>query len=115
MITGLLTVTIPTGPYSVQVGNSITIPCILSGLPAATQVRWKKIQNTITTDINIASGGGKYAGSLTSTPGLTIHNAVKSDSANYQCTATNVVGTSSSQETFLSVFGSKLNCCNLFC
>ncbi|XP_052061302.1 hemicentin-1-like [Mytilus californianus] len=63
------------------------------------------IQNTITTDIDIASGGGKYSGSSTLTPALTINNAQKSDSANYQCTATNVVGTSSSQESFLNVFG----------
>jgi hypothetical protein len=42
-LSGLLTVSVPQDPYDVQDGNSITIPCIVTGNPMATEVRWKKI------------------------------------------------------------------------
>lgn len=105
VVGGLLSVTIPPDPYSVQVGNSITIPCIINGSPAANQVRWRKIQNAVPTDIDVTTAGGKYSGSTTSTPALTINNVLNSDSAFYQCTATNLEGTSSSNQVFLSVTG----------
>lgn len=104
---GLLTVSVPQDPYDVQDGNSITIPCIVTGNPMATEVRWKKIENGVTEDIDVLSSGGKYAGSSLRTPSLTINNAAKADSAYYQCTATNVEGTSSSQEIFVNVYGGK--------
>jgi len=40
---------------------------------------------------------------------LTITNAVSGDEGNYICTASNVVGTGSSQQTFLDVTGSMYN------
>jgi hypothetical protein len=40
-------------------------------------------------------------------PSLTILNIAQSDEANYICSATNIAGTSSSQQAFLDVTGSK--------
>ena len=106
-LSGLLSVSVPQDPYDVQDGNSITIPCIVTGNPMATEVRWKKIENGVTEDIDVLSSGGKYAGSSLITPSLTINNVAKTDSAYYQCTATNVEGTSSSQDIFVNVYGGK--------
>lgn len=107
VVGGLLTVSVPQDPYDVQDGNSITIPCIITGNPMVTEVRWKKIENGVTEDIDVRSGGGKYAGSSLITSSLTINNAAKTDSAYYQCTATNVEGTSNSQQIFVNVYGGK--------
>jgi hypothetical protein len=49
----------------------------------------------------------KYSGVSLGNPSLTIINANEADSAVYKCYGTNLVGTAESQQTQLSVIGSK--------
>ena len=103
-----MTVTIPQPSYSAILGtNSVTITCFISGNPSATSVSWNKNLNGVQTDLDIANSNGKYQGGSVNNPSLTILNVAQSDEANYVCSATNLVGTSSSQTAFLDVTGSK--------
>ena len=102
----LLTVTIPQPSYSALIGsNSVTITCFVSGTPSASSVSWTKTQNGVQTTLDITNSNGKYQGGTVSTPSLTIRNIVQNDEANYVCSATNLVGTASSQTAFLDVTG----------
>jgi hypothetical protein len=104
----LLNVQILQNSYSALLGsNSVTIDCTVTGNPAATSVSWTKTQGSQTTNLNIANNSGKYQGATVNTPSLTILNIAQSDEANYVCSATNIVGTASSQTAFLDVTGSK--------
>jgi len=101
-------VAIPQPSYSAVLGtNSVTITCTVSGTPSANSVAWTKIQGGQTTNVNIANSNGKYQGGAVNNPSLTILNIAQSDEANYVCSATNIAGTSSSQQAFLDVTGSK--------
>jgi hypothetical protein len=64
----------------------------------ANSVAWTKIQGGQTTNVNIANSNGKYQGGSVNNPSLTILNIAQSDEANYICSATNIAGTSSSQQ-----------------
>jgi hypothetical protein len=103
-----LNVVIPQPSYSSILGsNGVTIGCVISGTPSANSVAWTKIQGGQTTNVNIANSNGKYQGGSVNNPSLTILNIAQSDEANYICSATNIAGTSSSQQAFLDVTGSK--------
>ena len=105
---GLLNVVIPQPSYSSILGsNGVTIGCVISGTPSANSVAWTKIQGGQTTNVNIANSNGKYQGGSVNNPSLTILNIAQSDEANYICSATNIAGTSSSQQAYLDVTGSK--------
>ena len=104
----LLTVTIQSTSFNAVIGsNSQTLGCTITGTPQATSVTWTKTVGGQTTDIDVASNSGKYSGSTVSSPSLIIQSIAQSDEGNYVCTATNVVGTSSSQAAFFDVTGSK--------
>ena len=92
--------------YSVLIGQSRTLECLVSGSPSATSVYWQKVVNSVTTTINSNTNTNKYSGSTVTTPSLTVLNADQNDEANYVCFATNAVGTGNSGETFLDVTGS---------
>ena len=106
--------------FQVQVGNSITIGCTVTANPAVTSVYWTRDINGQSTIIGPSSNPSKYGGSTTVTPSLTILNADISDAGNYQCFATNNIGTGSSQQALLDVQGCKIIIyfhhvfCNLF-
>ncbi|XP_063428590.1 hemicentin-1-like isoform X13 [Mytilus trossulus] len=100
-----LTVQIPQSTYSVLLGQSRTLECLVSGSPSATSVYWQKIQGSTTTTINSNTNTNKYSGGTVGTPSLTVLNAVQNDEANYICYAVNAVGTGNSQQTFLDVTG----------
>ncbi|CAG2256290.1 HMCN [Mytilus edulis] len=99
-----LTVTIPQSSYSVLIGQQVTIPCTVTGTPSQTSVFWRKVVNGVQTNVDI-NGSSRYTGSSTSSPSLTIINTQSSDEGTYVCYATNSVGTSNSQNTFLDVTG----------
>ncbi|XP_076095861.1 basement membrane-specific heparan sulfate proteoglycan core protein-like [Mytilus galloprovincialis] len=98
-------VTIPQSQYSVTVGSSVTMVCTVSANPAHTSVNWQKVVNGVSTNINL-SQTNKYSGSTTSSPSLTIINAVIADQGYYTCSAQNSVGTGTSSQTYLGVSGS---------
>lgn len=102
---GILTVIVDQPSYSVNYGQTIQLVCTVSGNPSAQNIYWQKTKNGIQTKIN--SNSIKYQGSTTSTPSLTILNADSNDDASYTCFATNTIGTGQSQQTQLSVVGSK--------
>ena len=79
----------------------------MSANPVHTSVEWRKVTNTGTVPVN-PGVVNKYSGSTVNTPSLTINNADNTDSGTYICTATNAVGTGQSQQTTLTVTGSKL-------
>ncbi|CAC5393170.1 HMCN [Mytilus coruscus] len=101
------TVTIPSPTYSILYGNPITIECQITANPQHTTVTWETVNNGVPSTINIGNSA-KYFGGSVNTPSLTISNTVTSDSGIYRCSATNAVGTGTSQETTLSVTGSVL-------
>ncbi|VDH91359.1 Hypothetical predicted protein, partial [Mytilus galloprovincialis] len=104
-VTGnLLTVTIPQSSYSVLIGQQVNIPCIVTGTPTQTNVSWIKVVNGVPTDV-VINGGSRYSGGTIAAPSLTITNTQNSDEGTYVCYATNIVGTSNSQNTFLDVTG----------
>ena len=91
--------------YSVTTGNSVTLICTVSSSLPITSVQWQRnIGGSITT-INSNTNTPKYSGSTTTTPSLTIFNAVSSDVGTYTCFASNSVGTGQSTTTTLSVTG----------
>ncbi|XP_069115359.1 hemicentin-1-like isoform X2 [Argopecten irradians] len=89
--------------YAVTTGQSVTLACQVSGNPSVTSVAWQRTQNGVTTTLTIT--GSKYSGSSTSVPSLTISNVASSDNGNYVCTATNAVGTGTSNTVVLAVSG----------
>ncbi|VDI12391.1 Hypothetical predicted protein, partial [Mytilus galloprovincialis] len=103
-VVDFLTVTIPQSSYSVVIGQQVTIPCTVTGTPTQTSVFWRKVVNGVQTNVDI-NGNSRYSGGTTSSPSLTIINTQSSDEGTYVCYATNSVGTSNSQNTFLDVTG----------
>ncbi|CAC5377793.1 unnamed protein product [Mytilus coruscus] len=104
-VTGnLLTVTIPQSSYSVLTGQQVTIPCTVTGTPTQNNVFWRKVVNGVQTNVDI-NGNSRYSGGTTSSPSLTITNTQSSDEGTYVCYASNNIGTSNSQNTFLDVTG----------
>ncbi|XP_063420714.1 hemicentin-1-like [Mytilus trossulus] len=104
VIGGFLNITIPQSSYSVLIGQQVTISCTVTGTPTQTNVFWSKVVNGVLTNVGI-NGNGRYSGGTTSAPSLTITNTQRSDEGTYVCYATNIVGTSNSQNTFLDVTG----------
>lgn len=101
------TVNVPVPSNNVDFGNSVTLTCTVTANPPHTIVYWRKLRNGITTNINVAQSGGKYAGSTVSNPSLQINNAQLDDQGSYTCYAQNSVGTGQSTPTALLVTGSK--------
>ena len=104
--TDLPVVQILSNYYSVEIGQSVTIQCTVTANPSHQSVRWQKITNGVTS--NLDTSNNRYTGSTTGTPSLTISNVGNSDEGYYICTATNVVGRGQSSQTYLDVTGSKL-------
>ena len=112
---GALSVSVTPATHSAVIGdNIVVIQCTVSGIPQATSWYWTCLplesgsgsQTTITQGTNNAD----YTVSNSSTnPHLTIKTITAGDAGDYSCHATNVVGTSSSQQSRLAVSGGKLN------
>ena len=104
--TDLPTATILSNTYSVIVGGSVTLQCTVSGNPAITSVQWSRTVNGQQQSITIG-GNSRYSGGSVNSPSLVIANAANADEGYYTCSATNVVGTGTSQQTFLDITGSR--------
>ncbi|XP_065932028.1 platelet binding protein GspB isoform X4 [Magallana gigas] len=108
VVGSLPSVSIPLNAYSVNFGNSIKIPCTISANPSVTNVFWERIsQNGVPSSISLVPS--KYSGGNVITPDLTIANTDTTDQGFYRCLATNSVGTSTSDSTFLTVVGTSPN------
>jgi hypothetical protein len=83
-------------------GLTAEIRCTQTSNPLATTLTWTKIvsNNAIST---IAIDNNKYFGGSVLSPSLTITNLDASDEASYRCSATNAVGTGSSEIAVLTV------------
>ena len=93
--------------YTVNLGNTVSLQCVISADPIHTNVYWKKTVNSVSSYVNINSNNNKYGGATLSSPSLEIYNTVTSDEGFYVCYATNSVGTGHSSQTYLDVVGSK--------
>lgn len=91
--------------YTVLLGNTVTLECTVTANPAHTSVQWTRVLNGQVQNIDLTNS--KYSGSSVGTPSLTISGAQNTDEGYYTCTATNIAGTGSSQQTYLDVTGSK--------
>ena len=100
------TVTIQQPSYSVTTGGSVTLVCTVTSNLAIINVQWQRNVNGFITTITSNTNTNKYSGSTTTTPSLTIFSASSSDVGTYTCIASNVLGTSQSTSTQLSVTGS---------
>lgn len=105
IFTGIPSVLIPDSTYSVVTGSDITIPCTVSATPSATTVSWQRIVNSVTTTLTI--DGSKFTGGSVATPSLNIKDTDNSDQGFYVCSATNIVGSGQSSQSYLTVTGSK--------
>jgi hypothetical protein len=76
-------------------------------LKSHSSVTWQRIVNGVLTTVLV--DGVRISGGSVNSPSLTITNAVSGDEGNYICTASNIAGTGSSQQTFLDVTGSMYN------
>ncbi|XP_070202021.1 hemicentin-1-like isoform X2 [Littorina saxatilis] len=85
--------------YTQNAGQSQTIPCSYDAFPIPTRVQWTKNSQPL----DVINSGGKYAGSTTTNATLTINSLTREDAGTYVCTATNTMGTGSSQAVTLSV------------
>ena len=99
----MLNVDILGGPYVVEEGKSVTLQCNISGNSTLQSVHWFKNNSESSQLINVK---GKYSGSTTSKPSLTIHQISQSvDEARYICSAKNIAGWKNSSAVLLTVTG----------
>ncbi|XP_052103246.1 hemicentin-1-like [Mytilus californianus] len=96
-------IAIQSNRYTVLLGQTVTLVCTISANPNATSVRWYKVINGVQT--SLSTNAGKYNTPTVSSPNLIINSAAQSDIGYYVCTATNVVGTGTSSQTYLAVTG----------
>jgi len=106
-VTDLPVVTIPFKTNEVTVGGSIIIQCTVSSDLAVTAVKWTKTLNG-QTQIIPTHGNFRYTGGTINSPSLGITQATLADEGSYTCSATNFIGTTSSQQTYLYISGSML-------
>ncbi|XP_052103257.1 hemicentin-1-like [Mytilus californianus] len=105
-VTGNLpTVTVTLSNYNTNIGGTVILGCTVDATPAATNVYWQRIINNQQQSIDTTSSNSRYSGSTVSSPSLVITNAQSLDEGNYICYATNSIGTSNSQQTYLNVLG----------
>lgn len=90
--------------YSVLLGQTATLECTIVANPSATVVQWFKIENQQQQLIDTSDS--RYNTPTVSNPNLQISGAVGADDGYYVCTATNIVGTGQSAQTYLDVTGS---------
>lgn len=98
-------VTTPTVKYNAFYGDSMTIICDVFGQPEVTDVTWHSTTQNGSIDFS-GSGSARYDGSYL--PNLRVVRVTFQDVGNYTCSATNYVGTTTSQIITVKVNGGKL-------
>ncbi|VDI54451.1 hemicentin [Mytilus galloprovincialis] len=89
--------------YSVLLGNTATLECVITASPAASIVQWYRVINGQQQTID--SSSSNYNTPTVNNPSLRVLSAANSDEGYYICSASNPVGTASSAQTFLDVTG----------
>ncbi|XP_071150175.1 hemicentin-1-like [Mytilus edulis] len=103
----LPTVTVPQSSYSVPLGNTVTLQCLVNSTLTVTSVYWKRYRGKYSIAyIKFTTDANKYRGTTTTIPSLTIFNTEQSDVGTYTCFAYNGVGIGQSTNTILSITGS---------
>ncbi|XP_052061300.1 hemicentin-1-like isoform X5 [Mytilus californianus] len=101
---------IPQSSYTQITGQQIILGCAVSSPNSPLQeVQWTFTNNggQVTDPILVSTSNGKYSGSTTNSPSLTINNVASTDQGTYSCKARNLVGTSTNNPTTtLTVTGS---------
>ncbi|XP_078326855.1 hemicentin-1-like isoform X32 [Crassostrea virginica] len=98
------TIILPAFTYNANFGQDVTLQCNVTSVSTLTQVTWRKYING-SPNVLVVSGSAHYSGGNTIIPSLTIHTLSFSDSGNYDCSATNIAGTSTSSQMTLNVIG----------
>ncbi|CAC5426245.1 unnamed protein product [Mytilus coruscus] len=88
--------------YPVKYRTSVTLECVVDSYPPHTKVTWYRVTNGDRTEMEKVTD---YCGSTVNVPSLTINRADFYDNGNYVCTAENVAGVGSSEETRVIVSG----------
>ena len=108
---GALSVSVTPATQSAVIGdNSVVIQCTVSGIPQATSWYWtfSPLGSGSQTTIAQGTNNGDYTMSNSNTnPHLTIKTITTANAGDYICRATNVVATSSSTQSRLTVTGGK--------
>lgn len=108
---GALSVSVTPATQSAVIGdNSVVIQCTVSGIPQATSWYWtfSPLGSGSQTTIAQGTNNGDYTVSNSNTnPHLTIKTITTANAGDYICRATNVVATSSSTQSRLTVTGGK--------
>ena len=96
--------------YSQLTGQQITLGCAVSSTNSPLQlVKWTFTNQggSVTDPIVISTSSPvNYSGSTNTSPSLTISSLASTDQGTYRCIASNLIGTTTSQPTVLSVTGS---------
>jgi len=103
---GVPVVNVESTSYSTNVGNRVTLQCTVTANPPHTSVGWQRVlSNGNTQPIDMTNS--RYSGVTLGSPSLIIDNTIKTDEGKYVCIAANLVGSGQSQQTYLTVVGSK--------
>lgn len=91
--------------YSVIIGDNITIDCHVSGDPSALFVTWFRNATQVSVLEHVI--GERYSGGSLVTPSLNINHVQNGDEGWYICSATNLAGTTYSENVFINITGGK--------
>ncbi|KAK7459748.1 hypothetical protein BaRGS_00038931 [Batillaria attramentaria] len=92
-------VTVDATSYTENEGNALQIPCSYDANPSATNVTWTKDSQVV----DVISSGGKYSGSTTASPTLTINQLTSDDAGIYVCRVENSLGAGHSDDVTVVV------------
>lgn len=107
---GRPSIVLPAFTYNAQFGQNVILACNVTSATTLTNVVWRKYSNGVPNNL-VVTGSSHYSGGTTFTPSLTILTLTFSDSGNYDCSATNVAGTTRSSQMTLNVIGSTWALC----
>lgn len=102
---GRPSIVLPAFTYNAQFGQNVILACNVTSATTLINVVWRKYSNGVPNNL-VVTGSSHYSGGTTFTPSLTILTLTFSDSGNYDCSATNVAGTTTSSQMTLNVIGS---------
>lgn len=108
--------TISQSTYNKKNGKQIILGCSVSSSNSPIQqlqcMDTNQYVAQVIDHILVSTSYGKYSGSTTSSPSLTIHNVASTDEGAYSCKARNLVGTSrNNPTTTLTVTSSRFILC----